>query len=536
MIASVVPTFTTVAQKKTAKKNILFIAVDDLKPLLGCYGDKLAVTPNIDRLAARGTIFTSSYCQQAVSGPTRASLLTGTCPDRTQVWDLQTLIRDKNPNAVTLPQYLAANGFETTGIGKIFDPRSVDKKLDEVSWSTPYISFEEYYNSEYGKPVLSQYQDPKVKEIVKQIEEKAKAQGIKKNKFDAFAEETIKPSTECLEVPDDVYNDGAIVKGAIEMLNNYKGTKPLFLAVGFKHPHLPFTAPKRYWDLYKRDQMPLAKFTLPAAGSPDFAYHNSSELYKYTDIPPVSSYSDIKTLQVKDDKVRELIHGYYASISYMDAQVGKLLEALDKKGMRENTIIVLWGDHGWHLGDHGLWNKHTNFEQATHAPLMIIDPNIKPSKVDKPVEFLDIFPTLCQLSGIKTPANLDGTSLVNLMKTPTAKFSKTYAASQFPRGPRMGYSIRDSRYRYTVWVEWKDRNLDAKKILAEELYDYEKDPLETVNQIKNKSYSAALTQMKAYWADYSKKRIQTSVVIDPKANVGANKVKKTKVEDADNEN
>lgn len=506
-LAALMPITNGFAKSNAVKKNILFIAVDDLKPLLGCYGDKLAKTPNIDKLAARGTMFTSSYCQQAVSGPTRASLLTGTCPDRTQVWDLQTLIRDKNLNALTMPQYFAANGFETTGIGKIFDPRSVDKKLDEVSWSIPYINYDAYFNSQYGHPVLSQYQDPKVKEIVAQIETKAKEQGIKKNKFEAFAEETIKPSTECLDVPDDAYNDGAIVKGAIEMLTNYKGDKPLFLAVGFKHPHLPFTAPKKYWDLYQRDQMPLAQFTLPAAGSPDFAYHNSSELYKFTDIPPVSSYSDIKTLQVKDEKARELIHGYYASISYMDAQVGKLIEALEKKGIRENTIIVLWGDHGWHLGDHGLWNKHTNFEQATHAPLIIIDPSIKPSKVEQPVEFLDIFPTLCDLSSVKTPDNLDGLSLVGLMKNPAKKITKKYAASQFPRGPRMGYSIRDERFRYTVWVEWKDRNLNINNVLAEELYDYSKDPLETINQVKNKEYSAALTQMKAYWADYSKKRI-----------------------------
>lgn len=497
------------SKKEAARKNVLFIAVDDLKPLLGCYGDPVAKTPNIDNLASRGALFSSSYCQQAVSGPTRASLMTGTSPDRTQVWDLQTLIRDKNPNALTLPQYMRQNGYETVGIGKIYDPRSVDKKQDDASWSTPYLDYEEFFEPGYSKPLLAQYQSDEVRTLVEKYTKEATEKGKKNRQIVNYVQQYVKPSTECANVPDRAYSDGAIAEGAAEYLNKYNGEKPLFLAVGFKRPHLPFVAPKKYWDMYKREQMPLAAYRQAAVGSPDFAYHNNSELASYSDIPPVSDFSDIRSLKITDEKARELIHGYYASVSYMDAQLGKVIEALDKKGMRENTIIVLWGDHGWHLGDHGLWNKHTNFEQATRTPLIIIDPSMKPAKIENPVEFLDIFPTVVDLAGLKLPEGLQGYSLTGLMKNPgKAQLSQAYAVSQFPRGPRMGYSLRDGRYRYTVWLSWKDRQLDMSKVLAVELYDYQKDPNETVNVAESKEYAKARAQMEVYWKDFAQKRLK----------------------------
>jgi arylsulfatase A-like enzyme len=487
------------------KKNVLFIAVDDLKPLLGCYGDNIAKTPNIDELAKRGAIFTHSYCQQSVSGPTRASLLTGMCPDRTKVWDLQTLIRDKNPDVVTLPQHMKGSGYETAGIGKIYDPRSVDKKQDKPSWSS-YIKCENFYNPNYGEPALSYYQDPETKKLYKKYEEEAIAQGVEKRKIRDYIQDRVRPSVEAANVPDDAYMDGAIALGAIDYINSSKHDKPFFLAVGFKHPHLPFCAPQKYWDLYKRSEMPLAQYRKKAVGSPDFAYHTSPELQAYTDIPSLISFSDIENAILPDDKARELIHGYYAAISYIDAQVGMVVEALRKKGLDKNTVIVLWGDHGWHLGDHGLWNKHTNFEQATHTPLIIVDPSIKPSKVDAPVEFLDIYPTLCDLTGVSKPSHLDGTSVVELMKNPNdQKSHKKYAVSQYPRNNKlMGYSIRDSRYRYTVWVEWKNKVSNFSNVKAVELYDYDKDPLETKNLVKEKGYQKALKQMEGYWAEYVK--------------------------------
>lgn len=498
------------AKADNPKKNILFIAVDDLKPLLGSYGDPIAKTPNIDALASRGSLFMQAYCQQAVSGPTRASLLTGMCPDGTQVWDLQTLIRDKNPDALTLPQHLKNSGYVTAGVGKIFDPRSVDKKQDEPSWSVPYIKFEKYYSEKYGEPALGYYQSEEIKQQVKKVEDEALAKGMSKREAKAYVQKQVRPSTESANVGDEAYIDGAITAGAVDFLNSYKGGKPFFLAVGYKRPHLPFCAPQKYWDMYKREQMPLAQYRKKAAGSPDFAYHNSSELQAYTDIPPIYSFTDIDNTIIPDDKARELIHGYYAAISYVDALVGKVVDALNKKGLADNTVIVLWGDHGWHLGDHGLWNKHTNFEQAAHAPLLIIDPSIKPSKVSTPVEFLDIYPTLCELTGVSKPAHLDGTSMVNLMKDPNNLGDhKRYAVSQYPRNNKiMGYSLRDNRYRYTVWVEWKGKVTNPNKVAAVELYDYEKDPLETRNLVKDKSYKAVVKQMEGYWDDYKKSRIK----------------------------
>lgn len=494
------------ANPDSPKKNVLFIAVDDLKPLLGCYGEPLAKTPNIDKLAQRGSIFTHSYCQQSVSGPTRASLLTGMCPDRTKVWDLQTLIRDKNPDVVTLPQHLKSRGYETVGIGKIYDPRSVDKKLDKPSWSVPFMKCENFYNPSYGEPALSYYQDPETKKLYKKYEEEAIAKGIEKRKIRDYIQERVRPSVEAANVPDDAYMDGAIALGAIDYINKCNQDKPFFLAVGFKRPHLPFCAPQKYWDLYKRSEIPLAQYRKKAVGSPYFAYHTSPELQAYTDIPSLISFSDIENAILPDDKARELIHGYYAAVSYIDAQVGLVVDALRKKGLDKNTVIVLWGDHGWHLGDHGLWNKHTNFEQATHVPLIIIDPSIKPSKIDAPVEFLDIYPTLCELTGADKPSHLDGTSVVELMKNPNdQKSHKKYAVSQYPRNNKlMGYSLRDSQYRYTVWVEWKNKVSNFSSVKAVELYDYEKDPLETKNLANDKNYKKALKQMEGYWVDYVK--------------------------------
>ncbi|MEI6755243.1 MAG: sulfatase, partial [Paludibacter sp.] len=479
-------------QDKPQMKNVLFIAIDDLKPLLGCYGDPIAQTPNMDSLAAKGTLFTLAYCQQAVSGPTRASLLTGLRPDHTKMWDMTERFRTVNPDAVTIPQYFCQNGYETAGIGKIFDQSQVSGKTNDVlSWSIPYMDQTAFYDKNTEPPTgfRGEYQATEIREAMK-------------TKGEKFVQENMFYATECVDVPDGAYKNGAITNGVEQFLQNYKTERPFFLAVGFQKPHLPFVAPKKYWDVYKREQMPLAKFSQKAAGSPDFAYTNSGELPQYSDIPAAVEFSDIKNMVMKDDKARQLIHGYYACVSYTDAQIGKVIAALDKKGVLNNTIIVLWGDHGWHLGDHGLWCKHTNFEQATHSPLIIIDPSIKSSKVTTPVEFVDIYPTLCELAGLSKPQNLDGISLVAGMKTPKS-LQKKYAVSQYPRDEnKMGYSLRDGKYRYTVWVEWKNRVSNFDKIIAEELYDYEKDPLETVNQVNAKSYVTIVKTMKQHVTEY----------------------------------
>jgi iduronate 2-sulfatase len=495
------------------KPNVLFIAVDDLKPVLGCYGDKLVKTPNIDRLAKQGTVFMRNYCQQAVSGPTRASLMTGMRPDFTGVWDLATKMRDVNPDILSLPQYLISQGYLTAGIGKIYDPRCVDEELDKPSWSIPYYKgSDKYFPVTTGRPEGG-YQLPETKALFVKYRSEGQVKGLKGTELTNYISKFVKPSVECADVPDNAYNDGANVLHAKDILTELsKEGKPFFFAVGFSKPHLPFVAPKKYWDLYNRNAMPLAAYREKAKNGPEIGYHTAAELNAYSDIPPLASFSDQQVgMTLPVEKQKELIHGYYAATSYTDAQIGILLHALDSLGLSKNTIIVLWGDHGWHLGDHNLWCKHTNFEQATHAPLVISSPFVKPSVTWSPSEFIDIFPTLCDLSGVAIPAHLDGKSLVPVMKDPT-KTVKDFAVSQYPRpsnklenarlgwskGEYMGYSIRTERYRYTVWMKDSFRSTRPYRedlMMARELYDYEKDPDETVNVVDEKDYVTVFMDM-----------------------------------------
>ena len=524
---STVSCFAQTDKKAPEKPNILFIAVDDLKPILGCYGDKLVKTPNIDRIAKNGTVFLQNYVQQAVSGPTRASIMTGMRPDYTGVWDLKTKMRDVNPDILSLPQYLITQGYSTQGIGKIYDQRCVDKKMDKPSWSVPYYNYfkteEKYYSKETGMPVLGAYQLPETKILAEKFKNEAIAKGIAEDEIEAYVSTRVKPSVECADVPDNAYNDGANVIRAKEILINLKkDNKPFFFAVGFSKPHLPFVSPKKYWDLYKRDQMPVAQFQEKSKNGPAIAYHNAGELRQYSDIPALTEFTDQKDigLTLPLDKQKELIHGYYAAVSYTDAQVGKLMQAMDSLGLLKNTIVILWGDHGWHLGDHNLWCKHTNFEQATHAPLLISAPWIQPSVSKSMTEFVDIFPTLCDLAGVPIPGHLDGKSLMPVMKNPAAKV-KDFAVSQYPRngsaseterlgyadGKCMGYSIRNSRYRYTIWMRdnfRSNRPFDKNLIVATELYDYQKDPNETINVVEDKNYADVLKEMNTGMIEYLK--------------------------------
>ncbi|PXY03162.1 sulfatase [Marinifilum breve] len=490
------------------KKNVLFIAVDDLKPVLGCYGAEQMKTPNIDQLAKQGVVFMNNHCQQAVCAPSRASLLTGVRPDSTRVWDLKTKIRDKNPDILTLPQYFKNQGYTTTGVGKIYDRRSVDAKHDKHSWSEEFAfsGDEKYKNTELGEEVLGHYQSAETKEKVAFYTAEGKKKNKKRGALNKYVMKHIKPSSECVDVPDNAYTDGVLALSAIDRLERLsKDEKPFFLAVGFKKPHLPFVAPKKYWDLYDRNELPLAAYQKFSKNGPKIAYHKSGEIQSYSDIPKLKSFSDIGPDLLPEEKQRELIHGYYASVSYMDAQVGKVLQALDSLGLRENTIIVLWGDHGWHLGDHGLWCKHSNFEQATRSPLIFSAPEAQNgTKVNAPSEFVDIFPTLCELSGIEEPEHLAGTSLVPLLSG-EKKSVKKYSVSQFRRGKAMGYAFRTERYRYVLWMGENFRTTQAFNkdlIVGEELYDYQKDELETRNLIGNKEYKKVYEQMKATSVDF----------------------------------
>ena len=320
----------TARAAKKKPRNVLFIAVDDLRPMLGCYGDKTAVTPNIDRLAKQGMVFNHAYCQQAVCNPSRASLMTGRRPDTTRVWDLKAHFRDALPDVVTLPQYFKNNGCHARSIGKIFHGGGPPAK-DPPSWSEEALH-------DTTRDASGRYALPK----------NLAGKGLKRD------------SNESADVPDSTYIDGIVCEDALAALRTLKSREaPFFLAVGFRKPHLPFCAPKKYWDLYQRDEIPPPASDSHPEGAPELAVRSWKELEGYRDIPDDGLLSK--------EKAAELRHGYYACVSYVDALTGRLLDELERLGLKENTVVILWGDHGFHLGEQGLWAKANNYELSTRA-------------------------------------------------------------------------------------------------------------------------------------------------------------------------
>lgn len=460
--------------------NFLFLNVDDLKPMLGSYNHDDVISPNIDKLAENGVVFENAYCQQAVCAPSRISLFTGLRPDRTKVWDLKTDMREMNPDVVTLPQLFKQHGYETVGYGKLFHGA---KGGDQISWTIPYKRDEHLsYAEGFNYPAGGKYQSKEIHNGYSEV--KNQKLNLKKGNI-LMREKGLRPSTECLDVPDDAYEDGAIAVQAIKMLEQFsKSDKPFFLALGFHKPHLPFVAPKKYWDLYNRDEITLASFQQKAQNSPSSAYHSWGELRNYSDIS--------REGPVPENKQRELIHGYKASVSFIDAQIGMVLKKLNNLGLSQNTIVVLWGDHGWHLGDHGLWCKHSNFEQATRVPLIISAPGyLKNQKASTMAELLDVYPTLAELADLPIGKHLEGKSLIPALENAT-KIVKDYAISQYPRGKNtMGYSMRTEGYRLTLWLKGKFHETDIltnPNITGVELYDYKMDPLETKSVANEEGY------------------------------------------------
>tara|TARA_B100000767_G_scaffold88999_1_gene85544 strand:+ start:338 stop:3196 length:2859 start_codon:yes stop_codon:yes gene_type:complete len=517
--------FHKVQAQNSSKPNILFIAIDDLKPTIGSYGDKLAITPNIDAIAKNGTTFLNNHTQQAVCGPSRASLLTGKRPDYTKVWDLKTKMRDMNPDILTIPQYFKQNGYETIGVGKIYDPRCVDNDRDKPSWSVPFINERDLnYPKGYKQPALGFYQKKKNLARIIEIKSEALEKNIQKSKINKYIRDRYKPPYEIGDVPDGAYVDGAITNKSLDLLDEIDTSKPFFLAVGFKRPHLPFVAPRKYWELYNESEIEIAPYQKKSKNAVDIAYHKAGEMQSYKTPEITYSLNNDGLLELDEKLQKKLIHGYYAATSYIDAQIGKIKDKLKQKGLDKNTIIVIWGDHGWHLGDHSLWNKHSNFEQATRSPLIIYDPRInKGFKITTPTEFVDLFPTLSDLANLEIPKNLDGLSLRRQLEG-DATTSKIYAVSQFPRKNKMGYSFRTNDYRYTVWINNKKSTEPIYKedIHAEELYDYKKDPLETENKINNKKYEKTKSTFQLLAARYFKDHDVSSSTVLKMANKSVN--------------
>jgi len=463
------------AAQTKRKLSVLMIAIDDLRPDLGCYGNRTVHTPNIDALAARGCVFEHAYCQQAVCSPSRTSLLTGRRPDTTQVYELQTHFRKTIPDAITLPQHFKNYGYATSGFGKIFHGG-----LDDAdSWSTAS-----------WLPNSPRWNTPENAERFAKVTANVKANGWRIQPA-ANKPGSRGPAWEAPDVADDALPDGKTANMAIEALRAWKD-QPFFLAVGFQKPHLPFIAPKRYHDLYANQRIEMTDYPERPQHAPDYAFHGNGELRSYRGIPAEGP--------VPPAMANELIRAYYAAASYTDAQIGKVLQELDRLGLRDNTIVALWGDHGWQLGNHGLWQKHSNFEKATRAPLIISAPGKKRAVRTKAlVEFVDVYPTLADLAGLPTAPGLEGVTLRPWLENPN-RASKPHALSQYPRGPVMGYSMRTSRYRLTAWMA----RAKSAEVKALELYDYEKDPREAVNVADDPTYAKTrdqlLPQLKAAFA------------------------------------
>ncbi len=458
------------ANKPPKRKNVLFIAVDDLRCELGCYGAKHIISPNIDKLAARGLLFERAYCQQAVCSPSRTSLLTGLRPDSAKVWDLFTFFRDTVPDVVTLPQHFKNHGYHTESIGKIAHKSKMQD--DKHSWSVKSRRTwsKGYWQSEEGV---------KIREM---LSKRADEKGLKgSDRYYA----TLGPPVDKVKGPDIDQPDGLAAVWAVESLEKLaKQDKPFFLAAGFFKPHLPFSAPEKYWNLYNRDDIqPPATKNWPQ-NAPKIAGIGWHELRHYYGMPEKGP--------VTDQQAKELIHGYYACVSFVDAQIGRLVDTLDRLGIADDTVIILWGDHGWKLGDYGAWCKHTNFELDTRVPMILVNPGSKENQQSKAlVEFVDIYPTLAELCDLPVPAHCEGTSMAPLLKKPNRPW-KTAAFSQYPRKKDkvMGYSMRTDQWRYTEWLDRK-----TQQVLSRELYDHRTDQAETVNLGDDPNYAAVVKKL-----------------------------------------
>ncbi|QDU56220.1 sulfatase [Aeoliella mucimassa] len=449
---------------KADPPNVLLILVDDLKPSFGAYGADWVHSPNLDRLADRGMRFNFAYCNQAVCAPSRNNLMTGSRSTSLGVYGLSMNFRRAVPDAVTMPQFFRKHGYTAEGVGKVFHIGHGNTD-DTASWSTPFFPEKviDYALPESNEGKLTREEAYFSNQELGRIHELPRG-----------------AAWERADVPDDAYSDGRIANEGIRRLQQAKESdQPFFLALGFVKPHLPFCAPEKYWALYDDVDLPIATVRDYPVGAPSYAPKDKhGELNQYKPIP--------QDPPLDPAVERNLVQGYYSALSYMDAQVGRVIDEVDRLGLAENTIIVLWGDHGYHLGDHGMWTKHTNYEQANRIPIIFAGPGVaRPgSESDALVETVDIYPTLAALAGLPTPEGpqpIDGESLAGILQG-SEQAVRDHAYHAFPRGGgRIGQAVRTHRYRL---VEWKQfRGNDPPEY---ELYDYETDPLETRNLADDK--------------------------------------------------
>lgn len=456
--------------KSPRKMNVLFLASDDMRPQLGCYGDPQVKSPNLDRLAAQGMVFTRSYCQQALCSPSRISLLSGRRPGATGIRDIGPTLRSHLPDVVTLPQHFKNNGWFTRSLGKIYHI-GID---DPDSWSVPsWISKSPRYGPASNALVRARAQQ--FREAGKPVPQNGKDAPFFRG-----------PAFEAVDCGDDDLVDGNIAAEGVRALGDLakRPDQPFFLAVGFLNPHVPWVSPKKYWDLYRPEEIRLPDNQFLPKNAPVYAARSGDDFYWYANVP--------QDRKVTPEFGRECLQGYLASISYVDACVGRVLAELDRLGLRENTIVVFWGDHGYYMGEHSWWGgKHNNYEGATRAPLIVSAPGMKAAgrKCDALVEFVDIYPTLAEMCGLPLTPGLEGLSFRPLLNDPQQPRVGKVAFSEYPKGQYLGVTMRTDRYRY---VEWTDR---SGKLSAQELYDHRQDPQENENIAGDSKYTALLADL-----------------------------------------
>jgi len=480
-------------QRASKKKNILFVSIDDLRPTLGVYGDSIVVSPNIDQLASEGITFKEAFCQSAVCAPSRASLMTGVRPDSTRVWHLGDKFRKINPAAVTMPQYFSRFGYHTVNIGKIFH----NYLPDSVSWDEPDLRPQQYLREDWLK------RDGETFYISKEVHasQKIKRDSLLKLRPKRYADGwNTGPAWEASEVHDTMYYDGAQTELAKRTLTRLaKSDQPFYMGFGFFRPHLPFAVPKKYWDLYDHGSIPLPINPEIPENAPLHSLNSMYELRHYDGFGHVPHPTEDYKMNM--DTLRTLRQGYYASVSYVDALLGDLISHMKEIDIYDNTIIVVWGDHGWKLGDHNSWGKMTNYNIDLKVPIIIRYPDqenrgAQPNGI---TELVDLFPTICELADVETPDYMQGTSLVPLIKNPELDW-KSAAFSQFHRRPKvsadgkryMGYSMNTPEYHYIEWYSWDHKTGTKGELKNIELYDRINDPFEKVNI----SESSNLTDVK----------------------------------------
>jgi iduronate 2-sulfatase len=452
----------SVTAQGAERPNVLLILVDDLKPTLGCYGDLVAQSPHIDRFAQRGMRFDLAYCNQAVCAPSRFALMLGSHPTSTGLYGLGSQLRQRVPDAVTLPQFFAQQGYRTESLGKVLH-------IGHGNHGDPASFSVEHFHDK-----VIEYADPASTGGGQLTREEAYFTNQQLNRIRELPRGA---AFESPDVPDEAYADGRVASETVRRLREAQRRRdtdgtPFFIVAGFARPHLPFSAPRKYWDLYDPVPLPTPACLDRPRDAPLVADKTNGELANYKPVPDSGV--------VAEELGRQLIHGYYASVSFVDAQIGKVLDELDQLQLADNTIVALWGDHGFHLGDHGYWTKHTNYEQANRIPLLIAAPGVTQggSATRQLAESVDIYPTLAELAGLPAPAGpqpLDGLSLAPVLRDPSARV-REHAYHVFPK-VKLGRAIRTERHRL---VEW--RNVGAPVDSVElELYDYAADPHETQN-------------------------------------------------------